>query len=746
MKKIKEEQPNGNIFCQTLSRKHYIFSFFTQLTLFVLTLFILLIEFHNLFNESADIPAIYIYTTLIISVIFNIILLVRIRSIANRKIKDKDEYQILVENQPDLIIKTDLNNILQYVNPSYCRLFEKSEEDLLGKSRISLVYEDDRKKAIEAMKNLQYPPHTYFVEQRVQTKKGLVWLAWKGRSILDEKGKAIGVTAVGRIINKQKEVEDKLNYNEMFLRNLINAIQDMIMIIDRNMTIVYTNKIMEDLYPHMMPLAGKKCFQRFYRGEELCDNCPVVRAFNTGKPQTETFLDKNCLSGEKWLQITSYPILDVYNNVINVIAIIRNIDNIMQMQEGLKRRNAILRAQQETAIDGILVIGEEIEIESYNSSFLNMWDITHEEIKEMSSKMLFEHIIEKIYNGQNYIQDMMYLLENPNISSYYDIKTKQNRTIKCYSAPVLSEENLYFGRVWYFRDITEMMHAESILRDNIAEKEKLLKQAVEYDRLKTEFFSNISHELRTPLNVIFSSIQLMNLNINRGLITASDDNAFRTIHIIKHNCYRLLKLINNLIDITKIDAGHLKPQIGRYNIVKLVEDISLSVSEYIESLGLKLYFSSQLKSKFIDCDVDMVERIMLNLLSNAVKFSKDKGKIWVKVYKYKDSVCISVRDNGIGIPHDKKDILFERFRQVNSSLNRQEEGSGIGLSLVKSLVELQGGRISVNSTLNIGTEFIFELPDILNKSNSDKLKNSRIKTSQSELVNRVNIEFSDIYK
>jgi len=285
------------------------------------------------------------------------------------------------------------------------------------------------------------------------------------------------------------------------------------------------------------------------------------------------------------------------------------------------------------------------------------------------------------------------------------------------------------------RDITERKKAEE-LRLTMKENERQLEEAKEYDRIKNEFFSNISHEFRTPLNVILGTLQLMEIQNKK-----EGKNMDKYTNIMKQNCYRLLRMVNNLIDITKIDSGYYDVNMGYYDIVKIVEDITLSVVQYVQAKGLWLEFDTNVEEKEIRCDPDQIERIMLNLISNAIKFTKPGGKISVYINDKVSSVAISVKDTGIGIPKEKQHIIFERFRQIDKSLTREQEGSGIGLSLVKSLVELHDGTISLISAPGCGSEFIIELPVDNNNVFSDEALNAIRRKN----IERMNIEFSDIY-
>ncbi|TDT63299.1 MASE3 domain-containing sensor histidine kinase [Fonticella tunisiensis] len=270
---------------------------------------------------------------------------------------------------------------------------------------------------------------------------------------------------------------------------------------------------------------------------------------------------------------------------------------------------------------------------------------------------------------------------------------------------------------------------------------KKINEFIEKDRIKTKVFASISHELKTPINVFFASLQLLELYLKNGQSWDKNGQIDKHIKTMKQNCYRLIRLVNNIIDITKIDAGYYKLNLHNYNIVNVIESITLSVAEYAEDKGIELVFDTDVEEKIMACDPEKIERIMLNLISNAVKFTNPGGKIEVNIYDRNEKILISVKDSGIGIPEDKLDIIFEMFSQVESSLARNRQGSGIGLSIVKSLVELHGGNIKAKSEYGKGSEFIIEMPVRVIDETCSMLESGL----ENDNVEKINIEFSDVY-
>lgn len=272
------------------------------------------------------------------------------------------------------------------------------------------------------------------------------------------------------------------------------------------------------------------------------------------------------------------------------------------------------------------------------------------------------------------------------------------------------------------------------------------------EKKKSQFYANLSHELKTPLTVIFASTQLIETTNLLNYDNIEREKIQRQVKHIKQNCYRLIKIINNIIDTSRCENGYMPVKMGNHNIVSIVEEISLSIVRFAETKGVEIIFDTDIEEKYTTCDPDIIERILLNLISNALKFSSRDSSILISIIGCDNEVIIKVKDNGIGIPIDKQKLIFERFGQVDSSLSRNQEGSGIGLSLVKSLVEVHNGTIAVCSEPGKGSEFIITLPvTLLPDSATDQSDAGtessahRTKSGAHSLIEKINIEFSDIY-
>ncbi len=238
----------------------------------------------------------------------------------------------------------------------------------------------------------------------------------------------------------------------------------------------------------------------------------------------------------------------------------------------------------------------------------------------------------------------------------------------------------------------------------------------EVDHIKSRFFANISHEFRTPLTLILGPIQ-------KWSDKTHEEDEKKDLRMAERNAYRLLRLINELLDLSKLEAGAMKLRACRMNIVPLVKGIAYSFASSAGMRGIALNVIAEEDEIETYCDRDMVEKILSNLLSNAFKFTPEAGSVSVRLTTSllrqttpgndivaSDYVELSVSDTGIGIPPDQLDKVFDRFYQVDASQTREQEGSGLGLALVKELVELHHGTIQVESEVEKGTTFTVRIP------------------------------------
>lgn len=241
------------------------------------------------------------------------------------------------------------------------------------------------------------------------------------------------------------------------------------------------------------------------------------------------------------------------------------------------------------------------------------------------------------------------------------------------------------------------------LAKEIYANNELLTKVIALEKHKNDYFVNLSHELRTPLNVICTSEQLIT-SINNSDKGLERDKLNAYMDVIRKNANRLLDLINNLIDGSKIENGNYKINLEDNDIVYIVEEAALSLKDYIQSKNIELIVDPEIEEKIIKCDAYEIERCIINLVSNAYKFTPSGGTIEVNIRDLGDKTEINVIDTGIGIESKYHDIIFDRFNQVLDSPS-EAKGSGLGLTITKQIIQLHGGTISLESEIGKGSKF-----------------------------------------
>jgi len=286
-------------------------------------------------------------------------------------------------------------------------------------------------------------------------------------------------------------------------------------------------------------------------------------------------------------------------------------------------------------------------------------------------------------------------------------------------------------------------------KDNMhnLQRRSLFENVTDFDSLnndKNDWIFALSHELRTPLNVILSTIQVAQLSMKNDKDGEYSRVKTKYLDIMKQNCYRLLKMVNNLIEINRLDSGFFKIDLKNEDIVHIVKEMALSVTEYAKIKNIDISFESNKEKHIAAVDIFQLERIMLNLLSNAIKFTPSDGNIKVIVNVEDKDIFISVSDTGPGIPEEYGNMIFERYCQTDGKSLIEKKGSGMGLYLVKKLLEKMNGRIWYRNNDDKGTTLTFTLPNI--KIPSARAVQEDLPTDyMKSRTEYLEIEFSDIY-
>ena len=537
--------------------------------------------------------------------------------------------------------------------------------------------------------------------------------------VYDNSGDVIGTIGFYVDTTDHENLKETYHHHKKLTNSIWKSIPDKLAYKDINGMYKYCNKSFLDyLGLEENEVIGKYDFEVFKSDLNQELYIPMTDKIVKENKQPIRYMTHSMRSGEmNHFDVIKTPFKNSKEDVIGIISVIRDVTEQEIVKEQLKQNEELLN----NILDGIndaIILSDKNEIIYVNKAIEDIYGVSRKEYINNSNLPyeLFTDEYKTILGSYKHEKEY-------NIQINLNSRDGKNKWI-WYKGYLLDDENKEGKKVTIIRDIT-------------ANK----KHSMELEKLRIEFFSNITHELKTPLNLIFSSLQLIDLkkqsdeNIN--------DDYLRYTNIIKQNSFRLLKLTNNLIDSTKIESGYLDCKHDNLDIVYFVEQIFNSIEEYARSKNIKLIFDTNLEEKIISIDLDKIERVMLNLLSNAIKFNKENGSIYLTMNVDDNFTEISIKDTGIGIPKNKLESVFERFTQINNRMTKVSEGSGIGLSLSKSLIEMLGGSIDINSELDEGTEFIITIPNNVMVNDGEVIKQQS--GDYNSFVKKLEIEFSDIY-
>lgn len=438
-------------------------------------------------------------------------------------------------------------------------------------------------------------------------------------------------------------------------------------------------------------------------------------------------------------QRRQYNMQKILQGMVRELAALKNLDGLIgkiasTIQEALYVSKVTLflwkdKEQQFKAVEGKGMWGEKEEPITADHPFLSWmkeqdrvieWDEIemdpkHESIRSFAMSY-FKKIDAKIalpliHDGK--LIGLINLGDKNNLKPFSEMDVEFLSTLRAEASISLSNSLLYDDvskmseevRQWASELERKVEERTRELAESKRQIEDAYQKLQELDQIKTKFFANISHELRTPITLILAPTEMM-LNRNLGNLTKDQE---KYLTIMQTNSLRLLKLINNLLDLAKIDAGKMELYYNRADFAKYVNGVVFSVSPMAEKKSLALRFTSNEAIPEFFFDADKIEKVILNLVFNALKFT-ERGEITVSCSRQENNVLVKVSDTGIGIPKEHMPKLFSRFSQADSSASRKYEGTGIGLALARELVELHHGKIWAESEEGRGTTFFFTIP------------------------------------
>ena len=589
------------------------------------------------------------------------------------------------------------------VNDAFTKLSGFTREEALASSTVNLklwVHEDDRQYMVATLRQGRaLVSH----ELMLRAKNGTIYTVLFSAQTI-QIGQQYCIMSSIEDITERKQAVDTLESSLSLLNTTLESTADGILVIDLNGKVAKFNQKFADMWQIPEELLETKSDETLlnYTITKLCEPEEFISKVKQLYEQpTESSFDKFNLLDGRVFERYSQP-QKTGNNIVGRVWSFRDISEHRKSEEALLQKTTLFESLLNTTIDGILIIDSNGRKVFQNERTVELFNIPREFADNVDDQDQLNYVVSVNKNPDQFVQKVLYLYDHPEETSEDEIELKDGKILHRYSAPVLSKFKHNYGRIWMFRDITESKQAEKAL---IIAKEK----AEESDRLKTAFLQNMSHEIRTPMNAIkgFSELLYRKANDKEKLKKFTD--------IIKQRCNDLLDIINDILDIAKIESGQLPVNIEECNLNELFSELYSFFSEYQKRIDKKhIKFSLETlcfpTDSIILTDKIKLKQIFINLISNAFKFTNE-GKIEGGCkFDANQNLVFYVSDTGIGIPSDKKEVVFERFSQLHQGSKRNIGGTGLGLPIVKGLVGLLGGEIFLESEPQKGSTFSFTIP------------------------------------
>ncbi len=669
----------------------------------------------------------------VLLLLFVFLLRYRVMKVTRNLRESEEKYRLLVENQTDMVVKVDAFGRFLYVSNSYCKMFGRSEKQLLGNTFMPLVHEDDREATARAFETLKSPPHYVEIEQRAKTVNGWRWLSWADTAILDDHGKVKEIIGVGRDITDKKASENELIEKNNFIQTVLDNLPIGLALNRINEgDAFYQNKKFEDIYGWDADTLNniKAFFESVYPDETYRQQLTekIMDDINSG--DTERMKWENIVitqqdGSKRIVNAVNIPLYD-QNTMVSTVMDVTNQKRAEQIQKILfKITDAVgLKSSLEEVI---AVIKKELGVlmdcqNLYVAFFDEDTDMLHTRYQHNDVDDTPEWQAEGSLTGLVVKQKKSLLVDQQSFQQLVNqgVVSLMGKPSKAWLGVPLFSQNAVIGALVvqsydnpkaYKQSDVEMMEFVSGQISLVLQKQKNLEdllvaklKAEESDRLKTSFLNNLSHEVRTPLNGIVGCADL--------LCSADDVSVEWSLYsgIIAKNSKHLTNIINDVICMSSIETGQetLSPHVFNINhlLANLYEDFSV-----LKPLQIELSYEALLPetAATIQADEEKIKQVFINLLDNALKFT-EKGSVVFGCQVQDAGLKFYVKDTGIGIEEQAQGYIFEKFRKLEHDQQKLYRGTGLGLSIAKAFVEMMGGKMGLESEKSKGSTFYFNLP------------------------------------
>jgi PAS domain S-box-containing protein len=627
----------------------------------------------------------------------------------------------IIRSSTDAILTKDLDGIIQSCNASCERIFGYSEGELVGRSiRILIPPERQAEEDVILGRVHNGERVEHFETVRIAKDGRRVAISLSVSPIKDDTGAIVGVSKVARDITEQKRLAHELAAQQEWFRVTLASIGDAVIASDANGVVTFVNPPAELMtgWP-AREAAGRDLAEVFRivneKTREPVDN-PAGLVMRTGA--VVGLANHTVLIGrdgkERPIADSAAPIRDDTGSVIGAVLVFRDVTAQRQAEDAIAEQREWLETTLESIGDAVIATDMRGRVAFMNpvAEHLTGWRIHDARGQACTEvfKIMNEHTRAIVESPVTRVlaEGVVVGLANHTVLIAAD---GTERPIDDSGAPIRDRGGRIVGVVLVFRDVTERRRSDAEKRVVAAERERLLEaeraarsDAERASRVKDEFVAMVSHELRTPLNAILGWAQLM------SQAPRDEDMVRRGVDVVFRNTRVQAQLISDLLDMSRIVSGKLRLTVEKVDVKPLVQSAIETVQQTTQDKQISVHAQLDPTSS-IAGDPARLQQIVWNLLWNAVKFTPDGGSIFVRLRQAGPDIEIAVQDTGVGIRADFLPRIFERFEQGDPSITRRFGGLGLGLSIVKHLVELHGGSIKAESAgEDQGSTFTVTLP------------------------------------
>ena len=623
-----------------------------------------------------------------------------------------DGYARFMNLSADMFCIAGFDRFFKSVNPSWEEALGFTSQELMAKPYTEFIHPDDREDTVAEASRIQAPgPTCIAFENRYICKDGSYrWLSWNAVSVPDQKL----TYAVARDITRRRQVEEALRKSEEHLRLLVDGVRDYaIFMLDPSGQVASWNQGAERIKGYKANEIIGRHFSCFYPPEELQNGKPereLQKAIAEGHYAEEGWRIRK--DGSRfWAHVEITALRDNTGKLRGFSKVTRDVTEQRRAEELLReseQRLTLASTSGEVGVWDLDLIADQAwrslqhdRIFGYESLLPN-WGaaVFSDHVFPEDRELVQRRFEEAFQNGHLEFECRI-------------IRADQAmRWISEKGEVVRNEQGQPIRMMGVVTDVTERKRAEEEKRkfmDRLAASNQELelrnREVERVTKLKSKFLASMSHELRTPLNAIVGFSELL----ADGTPGDLNDKQKRFVNHIKQGSAHLLQLINDILDLSKIEAGQLDLRCEDFQIKTALPEVLSTIRPLAMAKNIQIEQKME-SDQHVYADRVRFKQILYNLLSNAVKFTPKAGRIDIDCHGDGNSVCISVTDTGVGIRAEDQAVIFEEFRQVEGPAGTTQEGTGLGLAITKRLVEQQGGGISLESEFGKGSRFTFTLP------------------------------------